>query len=340
MIELDGKDAGGQYLRTAVALSAITGKPVKISNIRGGRPEPGLKHQHIEGITAIGELCNAKIDGLILNSKELTFEPQQLAPKDLEIEISTAGSIGLVLQALLLVTSQLKQPIKIHFKGGATYNKWAPPVAYIEQVFLPLLGEKTKIKIIKEGFYPKGGAEVEVETAPWEAKKIEIINKSLVQGVYGVSSASLQLQRGKVAERQVDAAGAYIQQKLGKVLDCQCKYASTESRGSGIMLFIKTDNGIIGADALGAIEKTAEEVGREAARYLVDEYFGGPVDRHAADMLLPYMSIASVALNQECKIATSEITNHIITNAHVIEKFLPVKFEIDKTKKTIRVKQI
>jgi len=335
MIELDGKDAGGQYLRTAVALSAITGKPVKISNIRGGRPEPGLKHQHIEGITAIGELCNAKIDGLILNSKELTFEPQQLAPKDLEIEISTAGSIGLVLQALLLVTSQLKQPIKIHFKGGATYNKWAPPVAYIEQVFLPLLGEKTKIKIIKEGFYPKGGAEVEVETAPWEAKKIEIINKSLVQGVYGVSSASLQLQRGKVAERQVDAAGAYIQQKLGKVLDCQCKYASTESRGSGIMLFIKTDNGIIGADALGAIEKTAEEVGREAARYLVDEYFSGPVDRHAADMLLPYMALVG-----EGKIATTEITNHIITNVHVIEKFLPVKFEIDKAKKTIEVKQI
>ncbi len=332
MIELDGKEAGGQFVRTAVALSAITGKPVKISNIRGGRPEPGLKVQHIEGITAIGELCNAKIDGLILNSKELTFEPHELNPKDLEVEISTAGSIGLVLQALLLVTSQLKSPIKIHFKGGASWGKWAPPVAYIEQVFLPLLGEKTKIKIIKEGFYPKGGAEVEVETAPWEAKKIEIVNKSLVQGVYGVSSASLQLQRGKVAERQVDAAGAYIQQKLGKVLDCQCKYDSTESRGSGIMLFIKTENGVIGTDALGAIEKTSEEVGREAARYLVDEYFGGPVDRHAADMLLPYMAIAG-----EGKITTSEITNHIITNTHVIEKFLPVKFEIDKTKKTVEV---
>ncbi len=335
MIELDGKDAGGQFVRTAIALSAITGKPVKISNIRGGRPEPGLKVQHMEGINAVGELCNAEIVGLKLGSTELSFVPHQLSPKKLEIKISTAGSIGLVLQTLLLVTSQLKSSVKIHFKGGGTWGKWAPPVAYIEQVFLPLLSENTKIKIIKEGFYPKGGAEVEVEAAPWKPKIIEIMEKGDLLGIYGFSVASLELQRGRVCERQVDAAGAYIKQKLGKVLDCQCKYDSTESRGSGIMLYIKTENSVIGADALGAIGKSAEDVGKEAAHYLLDEYFSGPVDRHAADMLLSYMGLSG-----EGKITTSEITQHILTNSAVIENFLPVKFEIDKINKTIEVKKI
>jgi len=327
LIQLDGSEAGGQFVRTAVALSALTQKPVKIVNIRGARPQPGLKTQHIEGIYSIGELCDAKIKGLELGSQTLEFIPNKIRPQDLKIRISTAGSIGLVLQAVLLASAQLDKPIKIDIKGGGTWGKWAPPIDYLKEVFLPLLDQQTKITVIKEGFYPKGGAEVFVEAFPWKHKNIQILDAGPIQKLLGVSIASSELQRNRVAERQVDAAGALLYQKLGKTLDCQVKYKRTLSRGSGILVYAVTKNSILGGDSIGELKKRAEEVGKEAAKNLILDLGLGAVDRHAADMLLPYMALAGSG-----KIKTAEITHHILTSISVIEKFLPVKFLIEGEK--------
>ena len=324
MIELDGSEAGGQFVRTAVALSAMTGKAVKIENVRGARPEPGLKTQHIEGIYSIGELCNARINGLDLGSKTLEFVPGKIEPHDLKIRISTAGSIGLVLQAVMLATAKLDRPMTIDIKGGGTWGKWAPSVEYLKNVFFPLVGEKTTIEVRKEGFYPKGGAEVIVKTAPWKPHKMEYLEAGPVEKLLGVSCASLPLARSKVAERQVDSAGLILRQRLGKTLDAEIRYKPTDSTGSGMLVFVKTRNSVFGGDCIGELRKSAEEVGKEAAKNLIVDYALGAVDRHAADMLLPYMALAGKG-----SLRTPEITDHILTNAAVIEKFLPVKFKID-----------
>lgn len=324
MILINGSEAGGQLVRTACALSAITGKPFKLTNIRGARPNPGLQTQHLEGIKAIVELCNAKTKGLELNSKELEFYPEKLEPKDLKIKISTAGSIGLVLQAVLLVTSHLNKSVKIEIEGGGTWNKWAPPVLYLEKVLFPLIGEESKIKILKDGFYPKGGANVEVMAKPLKLKSIEILEKGKILEINGFSIASKNLEKVKVAERQANVAKKLIKQKFNKELNIENKYVDSLSPGSGILIYIKTENSIIGSDALGEYKKPAEDIAKYAVKNLIFEYSNGSVDRHAADMLLPYMALSFG------KIQTSEITNHIKTNISVIESFLPIKFEINE----------
>ena len=327
MIELDGSDAGGQFVRTAVALSALTGKAVKITNIRGARPEPGLKVQHIEGIYSIGELCDAGIKGLELGSRVLEFVPSEVKPTDLKIRISTAGSIGLVLQAVMLATAGLKKGLTIDIKGGGTWGKWAPPVEYLKDVFFPLVGERTKVDVKKEGFYPKGGAEVLVETVPWKPGLIEIIEAGPVEKLLGVSCAALQLSRQRVAERQVDSAGAFLRQKLGKTLDCQVVYKQADCAGSGLLVYARTGHSVLGGDMIGEMRKSAEEVGREAARNLLFELANGAVDRHAAEMLLPYMALAGNG-----KIRAADITQHMLMNISVIERFLPVRFAVDGEK--------
>lgn len=322
MIQIDGSEAGGQLVRTACALSAITCTPFKITSIRGARPQPGLKVQHLEGIKSIAELCNAETKGLAVGSKELEFFPKKLEPKDLKVSISTAGSIGLVLQALTLVTSQMK-PITIEIEGGGTWNKWAPPVLYLQKVLFPLLGDESEITILRDGFYPNGGAKVKVLSKPLTAKPIEIVEAGNIESVSVFSIASKSLEKSRVAERQSETAKELIKEKLGIKANAETNYVESVSSGSGVLVLIRTRNSILGGDSLGELGKPAEGIAKEAVKNLVFEHANGAVDRHAADMLLPYMALAGSG-----KIKASEITHHIRTNISVIEKFLPVKFEI------------
>ncbi|MDM7912078.1 MAG: RNA 3'-terminal phosphate cyclase, partial [Methanotrichaceae archaeon] len=93
MIEIDGSygEGGGQIVRTAVALSAVTGKPVRIK--RQGRPKPGLAPQHAQAVSALARLCSAKITGVKPGSPEISFDPGAIQGGHYQIDIGTAGSI-------------------------------------------------------------------------------------------------------------------------------------------------------------------------------------------------------------------------------------------------------
>jgi len=344
MIELDGSEAGGQLVRTAAALSAITGKAFKISNIRGARPEPGLKAQHLEGLNALKEICSAEVSGLELGSRELVFIPKKFEPRDLEVKISTAGSIGLVLQALLIAATKFENPIKVKFSGGGTWGKWAPPVLYLEKVFCQLVGSQMETKISCEGFYPKGGANAEFILPPVQKKEIEILEHGKLEKLEIFSVSSTHLQKAKVAERQAEAAKRFLSEKLSAPISVNVNYSSSESLGSGILVAGKCENSFLGADSIGEIKVSAEEVGKRVVKDFLNEFANGAVDRHAADMLMPYMALVCTteAENRlKCgKIQTSEITQHILTSVELIEKFLPVKFSIDREKKIISVSSI
>ncbi len=335
MIILDGSDAGGQFVRTACALSAITGKPIKITNVRGARPEPGLKIQHIEGIKALGELCGAEIKGLEKGSRMLEFVPHEFREKDITVNISSAGSIGLVLQALLIAAIKFEKLVKIRFIGGGTWGKWAPPVLFLEKIFFPVLGcgHAFNIDFKRDGFYPKGGADVEVIVKPFKPELIDKVEKGKLIGINIFSLASESLKKADVAERQAFAAEEELKKKFSVTIAKDIKYVPSVSPGSGILIVGKYEHSLLGGDSIGEIGKKAEDVGREAVKNFLAE-ISGAVDRHAADMLLPYMAFSGGSFS------TSAITNHIVTNCAVIEKFLQVKFDIEKEKNVVRVRKI
>ena len=135
MILLDGSkgEGGGQIVRTALALSSLTGKPFRVTNIRQGRRDPGLKPQHVHCITALQELCKAKAEGAYEGSRELLFVPGPIAAKNLTIDIGTAGSITLLLQAVLLPCMFAQKNHTLTLKGG-TDTEWSMPVDYFTNV--------------------------------------------------------------------------------------------------------------------------------------------------------------------------------------------------------------
>lgn len=63
LVLLDGRtlEGGGQLLRIAFCLSALTGTPVQVNDIRGKRSGGGgLKPQHLTCVQWLAQACNAR----------------------------------------------------------------------------------------------------------------------------------------------------------------------------------------------------------------------------------------------------------------------------------------
>jgi len=329
MLHIDGSIGGGQILRTSLGLSVLTGKAFSIDNIRINRPKPGLKEQHYKGVVAMMELCDCEVAGAELKSSKIVFTPNEIKSGELEVEIDTAGSIGLLLQTLLIPT--VKTDLMIKIKGGGTYGIFSPPIHHFDYVIFPLLkkmGYKVESEVFHHGFYPKGGARLDVHSYKGELKRLDILDKGKVKKVYGISIASKQLKKRKVADRQAEAAKEILKEKFDEV-EIEVKYVDALNPGSGIQLVIETENSVFGGDAVGIRGKMAEDVGADAAKSLLKSFENGTVDVHTADMLLPYIAIAGGSY------VVPEMTDHVKTNMKVIEQFLEVKFKVEGNKVSV-----
>src|SRR3990172_7190118 len=138
MIVLDGSmgEAGGQIARTALALSSLTGQAFKITRIREARKDPGLKAQHVHCVKALQQLCSAKSEGAEIGSRELLYIPGKISAKNLTVDIGTAGSITLLLQAVLLPCMFAQKTHTLELIGG-TDTAWSMPLDYFSPVLLP-----------------------------------------------------------------------------------------------------------------------------------------------------------------------------------------------------------
>ncbi|MBU0898345.1 MAG: RNA 3'-terminal phosphate cyclase [Nanoarchaeota archaeon] len=333
MIKIDGSygESGGQILRTSIALSVITKKPIHIFNIRKGRLHPGLKTQHLEGIKALADFCDAKLEGAKIGSTEIKFTPGNAFKKELNVKIPTAGSIGLLFQTLKIPLAYAEYPVTVNIDGGATFNKWAPQVLYTQNILLPLLekmGYKAKIDIQRHGFYPVGGAKVKITVNPCKSFKPLKLEKSKTIKISGLSIASKHLEKAKVAERQKES----VLKMLSTNYDIKIKTESVDSTcpGSGIVLWTET----FGASGLGERGKPAEAVGKEAANELLKTLNSeASVDEHLCDQILPFLAIA----NGESIITTPKITAHTETNIWTIKQFLDVDFAVEKSGNVFKV---
>ncbi len=334
MIEIDGSygEGGGQILRTAVSLSALTMKPIRISNIRAGRPKPGLKHQHIAGIEVTGKIVNANIKGLKVGSTVVEFVPRQRCGGGVNYDVGTAGSISLVLQAALPPAVLSPEPISFKLRGG-TDVKWSPPVDYLQNIFahtLGILGPKIEIFQGKRGHFPRGGGNVICNVIPIDSiRSLERVQFGELTDVGGISHCVRLPEH--VAERQALAAGEIILRHLKIephiVRESYRKEKDTHlGPGSGIVIWAESEHGFrIGADALGERGKSAEDVGSEAASKLVTEVSTGmTIDSHLCDMLIPYLAVAKGT----SKIGVTSVTSHLTTNIWAVKQILGTRVEL------------
>jgi len=336
MMEIQGEygSGSGTIVRLSLALSAITGKEIKITDIRAKRPNPGLRHQHLEVARIIAKMCSARIEGDQVGSKEILFSPGKIKGGNFEVNIETAGSIGLLSYATLLTAIFAKTKTTVNIKGGSTASMWSPPIYYMENVLLPILsymGVKANFEIKKHGFYPKGGAEVILEINGVEnLKPLILTERGDIEKIEGLSIASFSLKRNNVAERQIN--GYHRVMKDGNI---KTLYVETISPGSLFIVWAKTSKGcIISGDCVGEERKPAEVVGEEAAFKLKEAMdYGSTVDSHLADQLIPFLALA----NGKSEIIAPELSEHTKTNIWLCEKFLETKFKTKEEGENFRI---
>ena len=326
MIEIDGSygEGGGAVLRTTTALSAVTSKPVHITNIRFGRPKPGLMPQHLNAVKAVADLSCASVTGLELESNEVFFYPGSLRGGNYNIDIKTAGSMILILQAFILPAIFSDGPVKINIIGGSDV-RWSPSVDYLENVTIPILrlmGCKVKTNFIQRGHYPRGGGLLELEVDPIQKlRPLDLIDQNF-DCIYGISHC-VKLP-AHIAERQAISAEKILQ-SAGYPSKIRIQH-SNKSIGSGSGIILWT-NGItpVGGSSIGAPGKRAEQVGSEAANEILYHISRkSALDRYMGDQIIPYIGLAG-----NSRIKTAELTQHTLTNIYITEKFLNKKFQVD-----------
>ena len=328
MIEIDGSylEGGGQIIRTAIALSTITQKPVHIFNIRKGREKPGLRPQHLEGIKAAAKICDAETDGLTLNSLEAVFKPRDIHGGTFTIDTKTAGSITLILQTLVPIGIFAKASLTLTIRGG-TAVPFSPTTEYFQHIlcfFLERMGIHICIDTKRHGFYPRGGGEVVAKIEPSEIKSMNLIERGVLQKIDVLSVASYHLKQSRVVERMIEGF-----KKIFPEINDTVHYGETVSPGCFIRSHAHFENSKLGADALGKRGKRAEDVGMEAAQKLKEALdTGAPIDSWMVDQISPYIALAVNQTGETSKIKIPQLTKHAETNIWVIRKFLPVKLEI------------
>lgn len=187
MITIDGSagEGGGQILRYACALSLITGQPMRVTGIRGGRPKPGLMRQHLTSLEAACTIGTATCEGLAVGSTEIIFHPGKIVPGEYHFAVGTAGSTGLVLQTLLMPLLLADKPSRLVLEGG-THALAAPPFDFTARTLIPILnrmGPQIDARLVRPGFYPRGGGQIEVSVTPAPLRPVSCCERGALQAL-------------------------------------------------------------------------------------------------------------------------------------------------------------
>jgi len=327
LIEIDGSrgEGGGQILRTSLALSVITGRPVQFRRIRAKRSKPGLRRQHLTAVNAAAEICGGRVDGARIGSTDVLFEPGPVRGGDYTFSIGSAGSASLVLQTVLAPLLMADEPSNVVLEGG-THNPMAPPFDFLQRCFLPVLaamGARVELTLERSGFYPAGGGRMRAIIAP--CKHLQPLSL-MERGEATRRSAHVMLANlpEHIATRELDV----VRERLDW---CEDETRVSKPRGAKgpcnvLLLEVGHSNVTELVTAFGEKGVRAEAVAGKAVSAL-NQYLASdaPVGEHLADQLMVPLALAG-----EGRYRTLPLSLHSRTNIETIQRFVDVNFHLEQ----------
>nr|XP_033338873.1 RNA 3'-terminal phosphate cyclase isoform X1 [Megalopta genalis]XP_033338874.1 RNA 3'-terminal phosphate cyclase isoform X1 [Megalopta genalis] len=352
-VQIDGSlgEGGGQVLRIALCLSALYKIPVKINNIRAGRPKPGLAAQHLKGIELLKSMCNAEVQGANLGSTSIEFKPNNLNSDrrhTFVVDTGTAGCICLLAQIALPCALFFPRGdvVTLILKGG-TNVPMGPHIEYLTEVLRPLLnkfGADFDFRVVRRGYYPKGGGEVRLYVKPVRVlNAVNLIDPGVPKDIVGWAYVAGVVYIEEAHKMANDAKEVLIE-GLNKYdipisqINIEC-YKEDKvvafGNGSGINVVCTTTSGCVyGGSGLGTSRREQVIPGVQAAGEILNAILAGScVDEHAQDQLIILMALAKGT--SKIKLGSQKLTCHTETAIKVAEMMLKhynLRFKLNEKK--------
>jgi RNA 3'-terminal phosphate cyclase (ATP) len=350
MIEIDGrkKSGSGTIVRDGIAFSILRGERLHLTNIRTKRDKPGLRAQHLKALQASVKISEGGVKGVEIGSKEVAFTPgTNIRGGEFQWDIGTAGSTIMLALTLIPVALFADTPSRYRITGGL-FQDFAPSAFHLQHVLLPTLrrmGAQIQAEIIRPGYVPKGGGIIEVTVAPTKEplKPLNLVDQGHVVRIRGIALSSLLGER-RVSERMAEECRRSLKNSgCEAVIDIlndgkgnPAYQMPSVQPGAALAIWDETDTGcVIGSDMAGARGRSAEYIGGETARNLLEDMnTGATVDRHLADQLIPFAALAGGWTD----LVIPRMTDHVETRLWLAEEILGAVTEVQGN--LIRIKGI
>ncbi len=322
LVPIDGDqgEGGGQILRSALTLSAVTGQGFEMRRVRARRTRPGLRPQHLAAVRAAAMGCRAEVHGAFDGSPDLRFVPGEVTAGDFDFDIGTAGATSLVLQTVLPVLATHAEPSRVTICGG-THVPRSPSYHFLARHWAPVverLGLHARVVLERAGFVPRGEGRLRAETSAWtRPSTLDLTRRGSLREIRGLSAAARL--KGDVARRQSEAARTLLWEQRRLESHWDVLEMPAASPGSCLQMEGVFENGRAAFALLGERGVRAEVLGERAARRLLgflDEE-EACVDPWLADQLAVPLALAGGG----GRLTTSEVTLHLETAAAVLRRF-------------------
>ncbi|RYF81888.1 MAG: RNA 3'-terminal phosphate cyclase [Comamonadaceae bacterium] len=359
-IELDGSEGegGGQILRTGLALSMLTQRPLTVTRIRARRPKPGLMRQHLACVQAAAAISGAQVLGAELGAQALHFVPGPVRAGDYSFAIASAGSCTLLLQTVLPALWLADGPSRVQLQGGThnpmalqtvlpalwladgpsrvqlqggTHNPMAPCFHFLDQAFAPLLrrlGGDLQLDLHRHGFYPAGGGQLVAQIAPamTAPQPFDLLTRGPLLSAHAeclVPGLARQIGTRELRVLHESLGWSGEQLRVGTA-------RQDEGPGNVLMATLAHAHSTELITVFGERGRPAEAVAQELVRQVQAwEASDAALGEHLADQWVLLLALACWRSGRGATFTCTTASEHLRTNCRVIERFLPVRIAID-----------
>jgi len=320
--------------------ATLSGKPIRIDEIRELDGEPGLRDYEVSFIRLLDKISNGCTISINETGTKLKYRPGLLVGcHHLTHECPPSRSISYFLEALILLAPFCKIPINLTLTGVTNDNQDLS-VDILRTMTLPLLKNfgleaDPILKVKKRGAPPLGGGEVSFSCPiVSQLKPINLIDEGKIKKIRGLAYTTKCSPQ--FANRMIEIARGVFNDYIPDVHIYSDHYKGKNSGlsgGFGLSLVAETTTKIyLSSDFTATQDSLPEDIAKEGALALLHEISqGGCIDSSHQSFILLLMLLCPEDVS---KVKLGQLTPYTMENLRLYKQIFGVSFNISSDPKT------